>query len=125
VHQRDREKGEDHENSIILRALMAFGLCLAAPQTALSQTGIPMADITSIWNAWSTDSLAVRTNAPEISNGCSTAGIYVTDPANPASRLIQSMIISAYMARRKIALTVSGCLLGNAHPIIISVSVEP
>ena len=77
-----------------------------------------------MWNAWSQDSLAVRTGAPEVSAGCSTTGVYVTDPQNPASRLIQPMIISAYMARRKIALTLSGCMM-NSYPVIISVSVEP
>jgi hypothetical protein len=83
-----------------------------------------MSEITSMWNAWSQDSLAVRTGAPEVSAGCPTTGVYVTDPQNPASRLIQPMIISVYMARRKIALTLSGCMM-NSYPTIISVSVEP
>ena len=66
----------------------------------------------------------MRTNAPEVSAGYSTTGVYVTDPQNAASKLIQPIIISAYMARRKITLTLSGCPM-NSYPTIISVRVEP
>ncbi|WP_153023172.1 hypothetical protein [Sphingobium sp. AM] len=80
--------------------------------------------MTIMWNAWSQNALAVKTDAPETANGCPVSGVYVTDPQNPASRLIEPMIISAYMARRKIALTLSGCFQ-STYPVIISVSVEP
>ena len=103
---------------------MSGALLLISAPDARAETAVPMSGITSMWNAWYQDSLAIRTSATEASAGCPTTGVYVTDPQNPASKLIQPMIISAYMARRKVALTLDGCLM-NSYPIIISVSVEP
>ena len=80
--------------------------------------------MTGMWNSWNEHALAVKLDVPEVSAGCTTPGVYVTDPSSPASKLIEPILISAYMARRRIELALQGCYQ-NTYPRIISVWVEP
>jgi hypothetical protein len=109
----------------VRKAFVSAAIALVlVPHATQAQTGTGMANMTSLWNAWNQSALAINLDIPEISAGCSTAGVYVTDPANPASKLIEPILLSAYMARRKVGLILQGCYQGS-YPTIISVNVEP
>ena len=85
---------------------------------------IPEGYITWMSGGWVGAHLRVRTDAAFANpDNCTYTDGYVTEPADSGSVLFNSMLLSAYMSRRKISLTIDGCTL--QRPRIIGVIVLP
>ena len=73
--------------------------------------------IVSASNVWNADSLQVTLNTSAVDNGCGGVGSYGTDPSQPSNHLLQSMLLSAYIAGKPVTLVLYGCM-GSTNTII-------
>jgi hypothetical protein len=61
-------------------------------------------------------------NLPTINpDACPVADGYITDPADSGNQLFNSMLLSAYMANKRVRLTIDGC--AGLRPRIIAVEI--
>ena len=113
--------------SRVKRHLCAFiagaALLPAAAQAAPADTTYGY--ITFMYGGWTIAYLRVQTDfAFTNPQGCSLTDGYIVDPADAGSTLFSSMLLSAYMAHRKVSFTIDGCA-GAGRPHIIAVAVSP
>jgi hypothetical protein len=87
----------------------------AAPQ--YSQWG----SVQELEAGWALDTIAVRHSAPMVNpDGCAVTNAgYATDPADPGHSLFHTLLLSAFLNRKEVALLISGCVFGK--PRILSV----
>ncbi len=74
---------------------------------------------------WINSNVSVQlANLPNINPAsCPIADGYVTDPADPGNQLFNSMLLSAFMASKRVRLTLDGCAV--LRPRIIAVEILP
>lgn len=81
-------------------------------------------NITLLKGGWSNSSMVVQLDIPFANPaGCPWTDFYEVSYQEPGNALFTSMLLSAYMARRKIALTLDGCT--NSRPRVIGVDILP
>ena len=103
---------------ISLGALMLAGIMPtpAAAQWAKTEPG----NITWLEAGWNEPFLTVRLDVPVLNPGnCPDANFSMTEATASTTPLFTSVLLSAHMANRKVAIVVSGCLQGR--PKIIGV----
>ena len=73
---------------------------------------------------WVLDAMAVRHSAPMVNpGGCSVTNAgYATNPADAGHSLFHTLLLSAFLNRKEVALLVSGCAFDK--PRIISVKIR-
>ncbi len=81
--------------------------------------------ITFASGGWVNPSMLVRLGVTSFTNpaSCPATDGYLTDPADPGHELFNSMLLSAYLAKRRVQLTIDGCTVGR--PRIIAVAILP
>lgn len=108
------------------RVLAASGLaaCGMAAAPAWGQQATEYGAITSLSGGWSLDTLAVSHSGRFVNpSGCSlvTNG-YATDPGDPGHSLFHTLALAAFLNRKEVSLTVSGCVFNK--PKIIAVTIR-
>lgn len=90
----------------------------AAPQ--YSQWG----SVQELEGGWAQDTMAVRHSAPMVNpDGCAVTNAgYATDPADPGHSLFHTLLLSAFLNRKEVALLISGCAFSK--PRIIAVKIH-
>lgn len=103
----------------VLSAVLSAGPAAAAPRN--TEAGF----IGFISGGWVNPHLRVQlANLPNINpDACPIADGYMTDPADPGNQLFNSMLLSAFMANKRVRLTLDGCT--GLRPGIISVQILP
>ena len=105
-----------------LRWAMAALLFGEAAAAVASPANTPSGNITFLSGGWVNANLRVKTDFtwtnPE---GCQYSDGYMIDPADSGHELLSSMLLSAFISRRKIQLMLDGCTLGR--PRIIGVDI--
>ena len=89
----------------------------------------PWARVTVLQVGWVVDQMLVFLDAPGAPtnpDGCSlTTNGYVTNPAHAAHDMFHTMLMSALISGRQVALVISGCYPTNQdRPQIISVAIK-
>lgn len=93
----------------------------AQTNVATTQTG----SFTGFGTCWAADCYVISTNAPYVDNGCNgtSTAQYATAPGAAGNTTIHATLLGAFLAQKKVALVVQGCIFG--HPQIIGVGVTP
>jgi len=85
----------------------------------------PFGSVVALQAGWVDDQVLVFHSVNPMTNpdGCTvvTNG-YITNPADPGHNLFHSMLLSALLNRREVAMVISGCFLDR--PRIVSVSIR-
>lgn len=116
-------KGNSMRN---LNKLTAICLLMLAPYSAgAAPTSTNEGYVTFMEGGWVSASLRVQLSSGNNTNpsACSILDGYTTDPSDSGYQLFNSMLLSAYLANRKVRLTIDGCVSGR--PRIISVVILP
>lgn len=114
-------------NGAVLRASItaACAISLLLMPMGLSASTIShvtQAQILGIEGGWGENSVRVRFDTAFTNpGGCPSSDGYLTDPSQTGTSLFNSMLISAHLAGRPVALTIEGCYVGR--PKIIGVQV--
>jgi hypothetical protein len=108
---------------LVLTILTFFGDTGSAQPAApivRSEFGV----IRSMEAGWSQDTMAVQHSAPVVNpGGCRlTDAGYATSPADDGHDLFHTVLLSAFLNRKEVALLVSGCVYDKPH--IISVTIR-
>ena len=105
--------------SLVIVAVSAWpALALSAPQ--YTQWG----SIQELEGGWAQDTVATRHSAPFVNpDGCrvTNAG-YATSPADTGHSLFHTLLLSAFLNRKEVALLISGCVFDK--PRIIAVKIH-
>ena len=115
-----------------LRSLTGIGLAVLISNAVANEWTDGFQAISYFAGGYNNDQVQLTIGTPFINNhnpaNCSTtssSGYYVTDPSLfPSVKFLQSTLLAAYLANRRVALYVdsSGCLYGQAR--ILAVSIE-
>ena len=105
--------------------LLAFAAPWATPSTAqpapqYTQWG----SVQELEAGWALDTMAVRHSAPLVNpDGCPVrdAG-YATNPSDTGHSLFHTLLLSAFLNRKEVALLISGCVFDK--PCIIAVKIH-
>ena len=107
-----------------LLAASALVACAMTAAPAWGQVATEYAAITNLSGGWNLDTLAVF-HAGQFVNpsGCpvTTFG-YATYPADPGHNLFHTLALAAFLNRKEVSLTVSGCIFSK--PKIIAVTLR-
>jgi len=105
--------------------LVLFVIALASNSLYAAPTDSGAGHINFISGGWTGNQLRVQlANVPFTNpSSCSRTDAYMTDPATPGVDLFNSMLLSAYMANKRVRLTVDGC--HELRPRIIGVTILP
>lgn len=107
-----------------IKKIALLAVALAFSQNAYAQTNqyTVSGNITFAQGGWYNSYLRVQLGGVQFNNpdNCSANDGFITDPGDQGNSLFNSMLISAYMAGKKVELTISGCT--GLRPKIISVA---
>lgn len=107
---------------------LIFGaITLHKPPVAHAQTNIATTQtgaFTGFGTCWAADCFVISTTAPYVDNGCNgtSSAQYATAPGAAGNTTIHATLLGAFLAQKKVALVVQGCIFG--HPQIIGVGVQ-
>lgn len=108
---------------IVAALAVAANLALVQPALAapsISSTGY----ITFLAGGWTSPNVRITMDFAFYNPAsCSNTDGYMTDTLDSGINLFNSMLLSAFMARRKISIVVDGCTQGR--PRIIGVNILP
>ncbi len=108
----------------ILLTSFLYAMVQTVPSIAApTQTGV--GHIVYINGGWVNSNLRVQlADLPNMNpDGCPMADGYITDPSDPGNQLFNSMLLSAFMGKKRVRLTLDGC--AELRPRIISVEILP
>jgi hypothetical protein len=106
--------------AVALMAVLSGGSLAQAPQPV----GVPVFSIAEINSGWWDDVFRVVLDAPvQNSHGCAAADSYMVEKDDPGRRAHQAMLISSFMAGKKIYVIIQGCH-SHGRPKIIGVHVQ-
>ncbi len=97
-------------------------LTVAHAQTTIATTQVGA--FTGFGTCWAADCYVISTTAPYVDNGCNgtSTAQYATAPGAAGNTTIHATLLGAFLAQKKVALVVQGCVFG--HPQIIGVGVQ-
>ena len=99
---------------------LALIMQMSPAQAAATSTGT--GNITRLSGGWVNANLRVQTGFPWTNpESCPYSDGYIVDPADSGHELLSSMLLSAFMSRRQVQLTMDGCSQGR--PRIIGVDI--
>jgi hypothetical protein len=105
---------------MILGSLIALGIGATATPAAAQWAKTQPGNITWLEAGWNEPFLTVRLDVPILNPGnCPDAEFYMIEAAASTTPLFSSVLLSAHMANRKVAIVVSGCVQGR--PKIVGV----
>ena len=106
-----------------LRGLMALAVAmLSASPVAAAPVTTQAGNIIFMGGGWGTANARVLLDVPAINPAnCVSPDGYVVDPADSGHQLFSAMLLSAFMARRKVELVLDGCAM--QRPRIIGVNI--
>lgn len=112
------------------RVLVAVGIfCLsllalspttiAQPASAFTQWG----SVRELEGGWTEDAMTVYHSAPMVNpGGCAVTNVgYATNPSDPGHNLFHTLLLSALLNRKEVALLISGCAYGKPHIIAVNI----
>ncbi|EGY00322.1 hypothetical protein AZA_71928 [Nitrospirillum viridazoti Y2] len=80
--------------------------------------------ISDLWNLTGGDSVGVKLSGATFDGGCGGGkDMFATDPNDASNKLMQSLLLSAYLANRGVQVFVNGCVAGVSK--IVAVHVMP
>ncbi len=107
---------------IVAALLLAFAVTSVAPSAAqaapqFSQWG----SVQELEAGWALDTMAVRHSAPVVNpDGCAVTNAgYATNPADPGHSLFHTLLLSAFLNRKEVALLISGCVFDKPRVIAV------
>lgn len=106
-----------------VKRIILLAIALAFSQNAYAQQiNNVSGNITFAQGGWVNSSLRVQLAGVQFNNpdNCAVNDGFITDPADQGNSLFNSMLLSAYMANKKVELTISGCIV--SRPKIIGVA---
>lgn len=106
--------------SLLLALVLISTSSAAMAQEAWSQYGA----VQELEAGWVEDTMALRHAAPMVNpSGCSVTNAgYATNPADPGHSLFHTLLLSALLNRKEVAVLVSGC--AYSKPRIIAVKIH-
>ncbi|MEA1676761.1 hypothetical protein [Nitrospirillum sp. BR 11163] len=109
-----------------IRVVIATVIAMMSMSTASADTLVnPQSQrISDLWNLTGADSVGIKLSGATFNGGCGGGNdMFATDPNDASNKLMQSLLLSAYLANRGVQVTVNGCVAGVSK--IVAVHVTP
>jgi hypothetical protein len=110
--------------ALATRSMVALLLAVTWATTSAAEQYSQWGSVQELEAGWAQDTMAVRHSAPMVNpDGCpvTNAG-YATNPADTGHSLFHTVLLSAFLNRKEVALLISGCVYSK--PRIIAVKIH-
>ena len=110
---------------LLIATVLGAATALSVATSALAApTYTQWGSVQELEGGWAQDTMAVRHSAPLVNpDGCAVTNAgYATDPADTGHSLFHTLLLSAFLNRKEVALLISGCAFSK--PRIIAVKIH-
>jgi hypothetical protein len=111
---------------VLVAAALVFVLSAASVSQLAAQPAIQYSQWGSVQDleaGWGEDTMGIRHSAPLVNpGGCAVTNAgYATSPADTGHDLFHTLLLSAFLNRKEVALLISGCSYGKPRVLAVKI----